>query len=90
MRKKGKGYKRVEEIKMDGKKVKLHYPDGIPLALYRIHWKAKVGGGTSLACVGQCNDGSRWMACANWTAPNCKDDYGWDAVKEIELIEKKT
>lgn len=36
----------------------------LQLGLYRLHWDE---GGTSLAAVGMCYDGSRWFAPVNWT-----------------------
>lgn len=37
----------------------------IPLGCCLIHWKE---GGHSDAVIGQMHDGSRYFACANWTA----------------------
>ena len=31
--------------------------------IYRLYWKE---GGSSLAAVGMCQDGTRWMAPVNW------------------------
>jgi hypothetical protein len=67
----------------------------LPNGLYRIHWKEKHGGGTSLAAVGILHSGERWLAPTNWT---CKDGdnptgYGrktWKAVEKAELLYAKT
>lgn len=37
--------------------------------LYKIEWKNSAGGGTSLAAIGRCEDGSPWIAPTNWLSP---------------------
>jgi hypothetical protein len=36
--------------------------------LYRLYWKKRHGGGSSLAVVGGLHDGAHWFACSNWTS----------------------
>ena len=60
--------------------------------LYRLHWRKKAGGGSSLAVVGSMNSGARWFACANWTGkdgkgiPGSDNAKSWAMVKKAELI----
>lgn len=58
--------------------------------LYRIYWKKKEGGGTSVASVGNLHDGQKWIAPTNWTAKVGENPtaFGkiWDKVKKVELI----
>ncbi len=53
----------------------------LPLGLYRLHW---MDGGSSLAAVGQCYDGTRWFAPTNWTcdipAPADRKPGQWPTV----------
>lgn len=69
----------------------------LPHGLYRLHYKEESGGGYSLAAVGSMYDGTRWMACCNWTAPSTRhhgsswapgtfSPEGWDKVDRAELI----
>jgi len=58
--------------------------------LYRVFWKAEVGGGQSLAAVGSTYSGSRWLAATNWvgiTTDETKLEDTWDKVEKVELIE---
>lgn len=59
----------------------------LPLGLYRVRWKESAGGGTSLASVGNNEDGSQWIACVNWVsaAPLAKVQ---DDIEVIETVEK--
>ena len=60
--------------------------------LYRVHWKQKDGGGTSLASVGSLHSGERWIAPTNWTAKDGDNPIGfekiWKSVERMELIAK--
>ena len=60
--------------------------------LYRIHWKEKHGGGTSLAAVGSMWSGHRWCAPINWVehGPGTPGGYGrkfWRTVLRVEVVE---
>ncbi len=55
--------------------------------VYRVWWE---DGGSSVGCVGSTYDGTRWLACANWTTPNyllgvAAIDH-WNDVKSVDLI----
>ena len=39
------------------------------IGLFRVHWKRKQGGGSSLAAIGMSADGSFWIAPTNWIEP---------------------
>lgn len=66
----------------------------IPLGCCLIHWKE---GGHSEAVIGQLEDGSRYFACANWTAPpKTRHEliglikYNSDEIERIEFITVKS
>lgn len=60
--------------------------------LYRLHWRAQDGGGSSLAVVGSMYSGRRWYACANWVGkdghgiPGADSDEAWEKVDAAEPI----
>ena len=59
--------------------------------LYRVFWKKKQGGGSSVASVGSTHDGTKWMAPSNWTTesnenPQIASTKQWSKVKRVELI----
>ena len=58
--------------------------------VYRIFWKKKHGGGQSVGCVGSTSNGTRWLACANWTSSDNKSPMvattDWSHVKHVVLI----
>jgi hypothetical protein len=61
------------------------------LGIYRIFWKKKHGGGSSVASVGYTHDGTKWMAPSNWTTesnenPQIASTKQWSKVKRVELI----
>ena len=64
----------------------------LPIGLYRVYWKEKHGGGSSLAVIGQKYSGARWLACANWTcgantqSPGTSKAEVWDKVSHVERI----
>lgn len=55
----------------------------LPLGLYLVHWKKD--GGTSVAAVGMCSNGDRWLAPTNWVAPST-DPKVWRMVKAVSPI----
>ena len=59
----------------------------LPLGLYRLYWK---DGSSSLAAVGNLNDGRRWFAPVNWTnsRPDGIASADWRTVWEAELLER--
>lgn len=61
----------------------------LPLGVYRIYW---VGGGTSVASVGQLHNGARWIAPANWTTRYAQTmgytNY-WNLIASVELLATK-
>ena len=57
------------------------------LALYRMHWYAKNGGGTSLASVYMAENGDFWFAPTNWIHPAKLSEHISD-IKKMELIAK--
>lgn len=57
-----------------------------PNGLYRIFWRK---GGTSLAAIGTCADGRRWIAPSNWVTPSA-DAKTWRAVARIGFLFAKT
>lgn len=66
----------------------------IPLGCCLIHWKE---GGHSDAVIGQLEDGSRYFACANWTAQHETRHeliglikYNSDKIERIEFIKVKS
>ena len=61
--------------------------DKLPLGIYYIYWRE---GGRSLASVGQCYDGTRWMAPINWirlTSDSEESRDLWEMVKSAELLQ---
>jgi hypothetical protein len=60
-----------------------------PQGLYLIYWK---GGGSSLAAVGQRNNGDNWLAPCNWITPDLSNDfdgYGrslWSQILRMEQV----
>ncbi len=57
--------------------------DKLSLGLYKIFWKNKEGGGSSLAAVGQDSLGRLWFAPINWlTVPS----RNWKLVKNVKRI----
>lgn len=69
----------------------------LPLGLYRIFWKEKYGGGTSLAAVGFFANGDRWITPTNWTSVNVfrkgktivrdvYDNSTWLQIAYVELL----
>ena len=62
----------------------------LPAGLYRVFWRADMGGGQSLAAVGVTYNGMRWLAPTNWiTVPMDRDRVkdSWNLVERVELIE---
>lgn len=66
----------------------------IPLGCCLIYWKS---GGHSNAVIGQLEDGSRYFACANWTATEEERaqligsvKVNWDEIERIEFIMVKS
>lgn len=47
--------------------------------LYRIWWKE---GGSSLAAIGICENGDKWIAPINWVLPSDEQKV-WKAVRKI-------
>lgn len=43
----------------------------LPLGVYRIYWKS---GGSSLAAIGNDEQGHRWLAPCNWLSPMTATD----------------
>ena len=54
----------------------------IALGLYTVSWN---DGTSSLAAIGQCSDGARWLAPVNWVIPS-SDRRVWRQVKSIARI----
>lgn len=54
----------------------------LELGLYRVYWKS---GGSSLAAVGQTENGERWLAPTNWVAPSVRGE-AWEDVDRVVLI----
>ncbi len=55
--------------------------------LYRVFWKEKNGGGSSVAAVGITANGDRWLAPTNWLSPTDRNHYrAWHKVERVELI----
>ena len=56
--------------------------------VYRIWWKEKCGGGTSLAAVGGTENGTPWLAPTNWIMVLTGNDAGkvWRDVESARLI----
>lgn len=50
--------------------------------LYRVFWKK---GGSSLAAVGTCIDGSRWLAPTNWVSATTVERH-WRRISHVEQI----
>lgn len=63
------------------------WEESLPLrnGLYRIHWKEREGGGTSLAAIGILENGYRWIAPINWVHPSEKQDV-WELIEKVEKI----
>ena len=61
----------------------------LPHGLYKIFWKSKYGGGSSLAAVGSLYNGDRWMAPTNWTGKISVIGFGesWEKVKKVKKIQ---
>mgnify|MGYP003658827111 CR=1 FL=1 len=51
--------------------------------IYRVDWK---DGGNSLAAVGVTSDGHRWLAPANWVAPNTTGRDVWHLVEDVGFL----
>lgn len=51
--------------------------------LYRIWWK---DGGNSLASIGICGNGDKWVAPINWILPCVNFEKYWRQVRKITLI----
>lgn len=59
-----------------------------PMGLYVLHW---VGGGSSLASVGQLYDGTRWYAPCNWTSATPEGrvtSTDWNMVERAECLRR--
>lgn len=54
--------------------------------LYKIKWKKKHGGGSSLASIGSCPDGARWLACCNWVSGSTNEIQVWDQIKSAKPV----
>lgn len=54
--------------------------------LYKVKWKKKHGGGSSLASVGSCSNGDRWLACCNWVSGSTNEIEVWEQIKNVKLI----
>jgi len=54
--------------------------------LYKIKWKKKHGGGRSLASVGSCPDGNRWVAACNWVSGSTNEIQVWNQIKSVKVI----
>lgn len=65
--------------------MKQHEAKLLKLGLYKINWKKKHGGGTSLAAIGMIENGDRWLAPVNWIRPTEKQDV-WKWIKSVEII----
>lgn len=55
----------------------------LPLGLYFFEWHS---GGGSVAAVGMCSNGNRWVAPTNWTFPSSWTAEDWESVKSARLI----
>ena len=53
--------------------------------LYLIEWKQSQGGGSSLASVGVCCDGSRWLAPINWVTPTTDRNILKKVARAVEI-----
>ena len=62
--------------------------ENIRIGLYKIHWKNKHGGGTSLCAIGVSRRGNLWIAPTNWVSPKLVDSGIAKSIKKLELIEK--
>lgn len=51
---------------------------------YRLFW---ADGGSSLAAVGVCKDGGRWMAPINWVKPSSSQRNWKKVVHYVKLVE---
>jgi hypothetical protein len=71
----------IEEIRVYRESYTLDPAKISKLGVYRIFWKV---GGSSVASVGQMNDGAKWFAAANWTNTTVSTD--WTFVDRIELL----
>lgn len=54
--------------------------------LYIVKWKKRHGGGRSLASVGSCSNGDRWLAPCNWVSGSTSDILTWGKIKKVKLI----
>lgn len=60
----------------------------MPHGLYRVYWKE---GGYSLASMGSCYDGSRWICPCNWTHsdlsyPKVATTMVWRKIERLEEV----
>ena len=60
---------------------KKHYRS-LANGLYMIFWRR---GGSSLAAVGTCADGSRWLAPTNWVGPTTVERH-WRRISHVEKL----
>lgn len=65
----------------------------LPLGLYQIFWKAAMGGGASLAAMGQKTNGDRWLAPTNWLGHDLRKDESngdgrpvWMCIDRVVLL----
>lgn len=61
--------------------IKKHYRS-LENGLYAVFWKS---GGFSLAAVGTCADGSRWLAPTNWVGTTTVERH-WRRISHVEKI----
>lgn len=52
-----------------------------PLGIFKIYWKS---GGSSMAAIGQIENGDRWLAPVNWTHTT-EDQHIWQRVERVVL-----
>lgn len=64
--------------------MKLAEVNSLESGIYRIHWSS---GGESLAAVGLCANGDRWMAPTNWITPSARRE-DWGMVLFVEKIDR--
>lgn len=52
-----------------------------PLGIFKVYWKS---GGSSIAAIGQIENGDRWLAPCNWVHTT-EDQHIWSKVEKVTL-----
>lgn len=71
-----------------GIKIKI-YPEivsGLRAGFYKIYWKKKAGGGSSLAAIGTLNSGTKWVAPVNWVSGGNSITFNADVWEQIKAV----